>query len=100
MQAIRASADEARHAASLDSMPLIVVSRDPDKGAAPESIPLEVSHRLEEQWVQMQEELARLSTNGSRVVAIGSTHYVQIDRGDVVIAAIQKVSHAARSTSK
>ena len=100
MQAIRASADEARHAASLDSMPLVVVSRDPEKGAAPESIPLEVSHRFEEQWVHMQEELARLSTNGSRVVAIGSTHYVQIDRGDVVIAAIQKVSHAARSTSK
>ena len=48
----------------------------------------------------MQEELARLSTNGSRVVAIGSTHYVQIDRGDVVIAAIRRVLDAARSTSK
>jgi hypothetical protein len=95
MQAIRASADEARHAASLDSMPLIVVSRDPEKGIASDSVHLEVSLRFEEQWVQMQEELARLSTNGSRVVAIGSTHYVQIDRGDMVIAAIQKVSHAA-----
>ena len=48
----------------------------------------------------MQEELARLSTNGSRVVAIGSTDYVQIDRGDMVVAAIQKVLDAARSTSK
>ena len=100
MQAIAASADEARHTGSLDSMPLVVVSRDPEKGEAPGSIPLEVSHRFEEQWVQMQEELARLSTNGSRVIAIGSAHYVQIDRGDVVIAAIQKVLDAARSTSK
>ena len=100
VQAISASADEARHAGSLDSMPLVVVSRDPEKGATPESIPLEVSQRFEHQWVQMQEELARLSTNGSRVVAIGSTHYVQIDRGDVVIAAIQKVLAAARSTAK
>ena len=88
------------HTGSLDSMPLLVVSRDPEKGAAPGLIPLEVSHRFEEQWVQMQEELARLSTNGSRVVAIGSTHYVQIDRGDVVIAAIRRVLDAARSTSK
>ena len=36
----------------------------------------------------------------SRVVAIGNTHYVQIDRGDVMIAAIQKVLDAARATSK
>src|SRR5207244_3518036 len=56
VHAIGASADEARHTGSLDSMPLLVVSRDPEKGAAPGLIPLEVSHRFEEQWVQMQEE--------------------------------------------
>jgi hypothetical protein len=48
----------------------------------------------------MQEELVHLSTNGSRVVATGSTHYVQMDRPDVVIAAIQKVVDADRLTSK
>ncbi len=100
VQAIGASLDEARHAGSFDSMPLVVVSRDPEKGAAPGSIPPEVSQRFEQQWAQMQEELANLSTNGSRVVAIGSTHYVQIDRGDVVIAAVQKVLDAARSNAK
>ena len=100
VQAIGASLDEARHAGSFDSMPLVVVSRDPEKGAAPGSIPPEVSQRFEHQWAQMQEELANLSTNGSRVVAIGSTHYVQIDRGDVVIAAVQKVLDAARSNAK
>ena len=100
VQAIGASADEARHTGSLASMPLVVVSHDPEKGATPGLIPAEVSQRFEHQWVQLQEELARLSTNGSRVVAIGSTHYVQIDRGDVVIAAIQKVLDAARSTAK
>ena len=100
VQAIRASADEARHTGSLDSMPLVVVSHDPEKGATPVLISPEVSQRFEEQWVRMQEELARLSTKGSRVVAIGSAHYVQIDRGDVVIAAIQKVLDEARSTAK
>jgi len=100
VQAIGASADEARHTASLDSMPLVVVSRDPEKGAALGSIPPDVSHRFEHQWAQMQEELARLSANGSRVVATGSTRYVQIDRPDVVIAAIRRVLDATRSTSK
>jgi pimeloyl-ACP methyl ester carboxylesterase len=100
VQAIPASAAEARHAGSLDSMPLVVVSRDPEKGAAPGLIPPDVSRRVEQQWAEMQEELVRLSTNGSHVVAIGGTHDVQIDRGDVVIAAIRKVFDAARSTSK
>ncbi len=89
-----------RHAGSLGSIPLVVLSRDPEKGAAPGLIPAELSRRFEVQWSQMQEELVHLSTNGSRVVATGSTHYVQMDRPDVVIAAIQKVVDADRLTSK
>ncbi|PYT84213.1 MAG: hypothetical protein DMG40_01790 [Acidobacteria bacterium] len=100
VQAIGASLDEARHTVSLDSMPLVVVSRDPENGAAPGLIPPDVSRRVEHQWVQMQKELGRLSANGSRMVATGSTHYVQIDRPDVVIAAVRTVLGAARSTSK
>jgi hypothetical protein len=100
VQAIGASTDEARHAASLDSLPLVVVSHDPEKGAAPGLIPPDVSQRSEHQWVQMQRELGRLSTNGSRVVATGSTHYVPIDRPEVVVAATRTVLGAARSTSK
>ena len=38
----------------------------------------------------MQVELARLSTNSSRVIAKTSTHYIQFDRPDVVIEAVQK----------
>ena len=100
VNAVDDSADEARHVGSLDSIPLVVVSRDPEKGAAPGLVPPDVSRRFEDQWVQMQEELTRLSTNGSRMVATGATHYVQIDRPDMVIAAIQKVLAAAKSTSK
>jgi pimeloyl-ACP methyl ester carboxylesterase len=99
VNAIGASS-EGRHAGSLGSIPLIVLSRDPEKGAAPGLIPAELSRQFEDQWVQMQEELARLSTNASRVVATGSTHYVQLDRPDLVIAAIQKVLDAARLTSR
>jgi pimeloyl-ACP methyl ester carboxylesterase len=100
VNATSASADEGRHAGSLGSMPLVVLSRDPQKGAAPGLVPPEFSRRFEDQWVHMQEELVHLSTNGSRVVATGSTHYVQLDRPDLVIAAIRKVVDAARLTSK
>jgi pimeloyl-ACP methyl ester carboxylesterase len=96
--ALKDSGDEARHASSLDSLPLVVVSHDPEKGAAPGLIPSDLSRRFENQWVLLQEELTHLSTNGSRVVATGSTHYVQVDRPDLVIAAIQKVLEAAKQT--
>lgn len=95
-----ASEDEDLHTGSLGSLPLVVLSRDPEKGAAPGLIPPELSRRFEDQWSQMQEELVHLSTNGSRVIATGSSHYMQMDRPDVVIAGIQEVVDAARLTSK
>lgn len=100
VDAIKDSDDEARNAVSLDSLPLVVVSHDPQKGAAPGRIEPDLSRRIENQWVPLQEELTRLSANGSRVVATGSTHYVQLDRPDVVIGAIQKVSEEAKQNSK
>jgi pimeloyl-ACP methyl ester carboxylesterase len=100
VDAISASADEARHTGSLGSMPLVVLSRDPDKGAAPGLIRPELSRRFEEQWTQMQKELTGLSTNSTRMVATGSSHYVQIDRPDLVVAAVRKAVDAARTTSK
>jgi pimeloyl-ACP methyl ester carboxylesterase len=100
VDALKDSANEARHTRSLDSLPLVVVSRDPEKGAAPGLISSDLSGRFENQWVVLQEELTHLSTNSSRVVATGSTHYVQLDRPDLVIAAIQKVLKAAKQNSK
>lgn len=99
VDALKDNSDEARHAGSLDSLALVVVSRDPQKGAAPGMLPPDLSRRFESQWVQLQEELTHLSTNGSRVVAAGSTHYIQLDRPDVVIAAIQKVLEETKQPS-
>jgi pimeloyl-ACP methyl ester carboxylesterase len=96
--AFSASEGEGRQTGSLGSMPLVVLSRDPEKGLPPDLIPKELNRRMEEKWAQMQEELVRLSTNSSRVVANGSTHYVQIDRPDVVIAAVSKVFEEARQS--
>lgn len=100
LNAFSASADEGRQTGSLSTLPLVVLSHDPNKGAAPGMIPADVGRRMEEAWVEMQEELARLSTNGSRVVATGSTHYIQLDRPDLVIAAVRKVLDESRAPAK
>jgi DNA-binding transcriptional regulator YbjK len=35
-------------------------------------------------WNQMQEDLKRLSTRSRRIIAKGSSHYIQIDRADLI----------------
>ena len=49
-------------------------------------------------WQQMQEELSHLSTKGTRVIAKGSGHYIQIDRPEVVIEAVHNILDQARRT--
>jgi pimeloyl-ACP methyl ester carboxylesterase len=38
---------------------------------------------------QLQRELAALSTQSQRIVAAGSGHYIQLDRPDLVIGAVE-----------
>jgi pimeloyl-ACP methyl ester carboxylesterase len=73
---------------SLGDMPLIVVSEAPSSAAAKQFLAY---------WYPMQDELARLSSRGSRVHAQGSGHMIALDRPDVVIAAIRDVvAHCRR----
>jgi hypothetical protein len=65
--------------------------RDPNGDDAPGLGPPDLSRRREAQLVEMQEESARLSTNGSLVVATRWAHCFEIDRSDVVMAAVRKV---------
>jgi pimeloyl-ACP methyl ester carboxylesterase len=69
------------------ALPLIVLTRgnEPDKAPADEQTP-----RLKVMW-QMHDELARLSTTGSHRAVPGSGHYIQIDRPEVVVAAVNDV---------
>jgi len=92
-------ANEGGTTGSLGSMPLVVLSRDPDKGGLPAIAGADVAKQMDIAWGQMQEELSHLSTRGSRVVAKGATHYVQLDRPDLVIDAIHLVVDASRAYS-
>jgi pimeloyl-ACP methyl ester carboxylesterase len=83
----------------LGKMPLVVLSHDPDVPFMP-GLPADVSIDVNQAWESMQLELVRLSANSSRVIAKGSAHYVQVDRPDVVIKAVQKVVGECRAAQQ
>jgi pimeloyl-ACP methyl ester carboxylesterase len=88
------SAAQAATTGSLGDLPLAVLSHDP---AAPQpEVPADLVKSMNDAWDQMQDELAHLSTRGTRAVAKNSAHYIQVDRPDLVIGAIRKVVDQAR----
>jgi len=90
------SADEGRATGSFGAMPLVVLSHDPKIGGRPGVLAAKLAEQAEVAWEQMQEELSHLSTNGQRIVAEGSAHYIQFDRPDLVIEAIHLAVQASR----
>ncbi len=94
------SIDESRRqvgaTGSLGDMPLIVLSHDP--GAQQPGY--EQRRSFEDPWEQMQEELARLSTRGTRSIARGSGHHIHQERPDLVIGAIHDVLAQCRTAQE
>jgi len=94
-------ANEGSLSGSLGSMPLVVLSHDPDKGLdLPDIIGADLAKQTEIAWGEMQEELSHLSTKGNRVVAKGAGHGIQLDRPDLVIDAVRLAVNTFRSGSK
>jgi len=94
MKAFPASAAEAAKTGPFGDLPLAVLSHDPSKLSG--DLPADIAKPTNEAWEKMQEELAQLSTRGTQTVARNSSHYIQIDRPDVVVDAIRKVVEEAR----
>ncbi len=95
MKAIPQSAALTAATGPLGDLPLAVLSHDPDKPL--NELPADLAKPTNEAWEKMQEELAHLSTRGTQTIAKGSSHYVQLDRPDLVIEAIHNVVNEARS---
>ncbi len=89
------SAAQTAATGSLGDMPLVVLSHDPDKPSA--DLPVDLAKPTNEAWEKMQEELAHLSTRGTQQIAKNSSHYIQIDRPDLVIDAVRSVVEQARA---
>lgn len=87
--------DQVRSTPSLGSMPVVVVSRDPEKFA--QGVPEKFSKESNQAWESLQQDLMGLSSNSSRMIAKQAEHYVQIDRPDVVIEAFRKILDKCRA---
>ena len=86
---IEASAEQVRASGSLGDIPLVVLT------AGAEAV-TETETRLDAVWLEMQEELAGLSTNSNHVVVPNANHCIQCDAPDVVADAILDVVNATR----
>lgn len=94
-----ASSDETRVAGPLGDTLLIVVTAGQDEG--PPELPAQVRRGIQHAWLEMQDDLARLSTDKVHVIAVHSPHYVMSNLGqpELVIRAIRAVKKAARSNA-
>lgn len=95
MKGFSEGAKETAATGTLGDLPLAVLSHDPDKPYA--ELPADLAKPTNDAWEKMQEELAHLSTRGSQAIAKGSSHYIQIDRPDVVIDAVHAVVNQVRT---
>jgi pimeloyl-ACP methyl ester carboxylesterase len=95
MKAFPESATETAATGTLGDLPLAVLSHDPDKPSS--EMPPDLAKPTNDAWEKMQEELAQLSTRGTQTIARNSSHYIQIDRPDVVIESVRNVVNQARS---
>jgi len=90
------SAAQTAQTGSLSDMPLVVLSHDPDKTST--DLPADLAKSVNDAWEKMQEDLAHLSTRGTQIVAKNSSHYIQVDRPDLVINAVRDVVDQSRKT--
>jgi pimeloyl-ACP methyl ester carboxylesterase len=77
-----------------ENIPLIVIASGDEMGFSQDPV-----NNAEANFVfrTLQQEMARESANGTYRVAPGTTHYVQLDRPDIVIEAIRSVVDTARA---
>lgn len=76
------SGEETIHTGPYGDVPILVFSHDPAKVLQGRHSAQDVARQ--NAWSGMQENLKRLSTNGRRIIAVGSTHYVMRDRADLL----------------
>jgi pimeloyl-ACP methyl ester carboxylesterase len=78
MDSINRSGQETVHTGPYGELPILIISEDPAQAVAASSTDAaNVSY-------EMQEDLKKLSTRSRRIIAKGSTHYIHIDRADLI----------------
>jgi pimeloyl-ACP methyl ester carboxylesterase len=70
-------------------LPVLIISSDPSVSPRGSPLSAEVLKRIAEDRDAGQEDLKKLSTHSRRIIAKGSSHYIQIDRADLLNREVQ-----------
>jgi pimeloyl-ACP methyl ester carboxylesterase len=100
LQGFDRTMDQARNVRSFGDRPLIVLTAmAPYTPAQLKSLNLSPQDgaRMKQVWKTLHAEMAAMSSEGSQQTVPDSGHYIQIDRPDIVIAAIDRVVDAVRA---
>jgi pimeloyl-ACP methyl ester carboxylesterase len=93
MNNLNRSGQETVHTGPYGALPILIFSNDPARMAAATSTEMaNVSTR-------MQEDLKKLSTRSRRIIAKGSSHYIQIDRAELIEKEVQLFIGQIRGTA-
>ena len=80
---------------SLGATPLVVLTAG-RRVAAPFSTSPHIAARLEQFWLELQDDLPRLSSNSTHVIAQRSGHCIQCDEPRLVVDAIRQLVESSR----
>jgi len=92
------SGEETVHTGPYGALPILIFSQDPLTTLSQPNSPKYLVD-LANVWNQMQSDLLKLSTHSRRIIAKGSTHYVQLDRADLIKKEIPLFVEQIRSTT-
>jgi pimeloyl-ACP methyl ester carboxylesterase len=94
--------NQVRATRDLGDLPLIVLTAENTLDPATlEAIGMPAdfdSTKIQQIWLELQSELAALSTNSEHIIVEGSSHAIQLDQPNAVIEAIRKVVEIVRSS--
>jgi pimeloyl-ACP methyl ester carboxylesterase len=82
---------EARDTGPFGDIPILILSQDPELHFGELPFSLATLQRAATTWNTLQEELKQLSPRSRRVIARGSTHYIQILRPELVIREVEQM---------
>ncbi len=98
LAAVPESGEQTIHTGPFGDLPILILSQDPEQPVAIPGFSPEAAKELSTIWNGMQDDLKKLSTRSRRIVAKGSSHYIQIDRVDLlnseVVAFIKQIRGA------
>ena len=100
MLALKEITDQVRATGKLGDLPLFVLTAESTLDpAALQAIGLPAdfdSTKIQQIWLELQAELAALSTNSEHIIVKDSAHAIQLDQPSAVIEAIRKVVEMTR----